>query len=723
MVLDRVNLEEAFKTGIVQARISKAFIQGPARAGKTSLKCLLTSQRYVSHESTGCMEPPQIAIHKFGSSDGKYWTPVSDDEMLDEAVRLNENKTNIETTSEEEEEDTTNATAITTDDSTILSAEQPINDERPLLNPQDEPVTSNDEPIKKPLPNAVARKIMKEAKAKMSGIIDSVHADPSKPLHKDWLYFIDSGGQIQYQQLLHAFLPCASLLLLVMNLAEDQPSNEMVCKDGVTRRTSEYSPSNEEVFEQLILMVGSCSQKLRIAIESDAFLKKIIKLPERLHVMAVATHLDDHATKCESEGKSAEQSVCEKQERFHKILDSFDGLICPNIRNQESFYKVNGLKAKEEDGFKDEVVQTISDQLRKQAFEVEIPLRWYAFELLLRKTAESFHGILTLDFCKMIGNELKMTNSDVESALKFFHLLNTMLYYPNESLDAVDTGSDIVFVHPSYLFNIITELIILICKARAKESIEGHAAIIIKRAHRAIFPKEFICITETGKAVMEHISDFNSELLSLFEHLLIAKKVKLDGIDMFFIPALLPLTDPSIAMMNSKSASNSPYVLLFKKMAPIGFFSTFIIHLLSSGEPNDDDWMIPPDDIPIYSNCIILRWHVTCDVHFIEYRDRYEVYCSIAEHRPEIRKELEKAINDLIPVKEEQPFLALYCPGDKCERPCFAKIVNPLASKEDAVVQCSSQVLVEYNDKRSHSCWSWFPSCQSLTHVDVDEGE
>ena len=38
---------------------------------------------------------------------------------------------------------------------------------------------------------------------------------------RQWLYFIDSGGQIQFQKLLPAFMPYASVLIVVVSLSKD----------------------------------------------------------------------------------------------------------------------------------------------------------------------------------------------------------------------------------------------------------------------------------------------------------------------------------------------------------------------------------------------------------------------------------------------------------------------------------------------------------------------
>ena len=65
-VRDEKILRNALKTGkVIESKITKAILQGPAGAGKTSLKCLLLGQKYNKEESTSLIEDPQIAVGRF----------------------------------------------------------------------------------------------------------------------------------------------------------------------------------------------------------------------------------------------------------------------------------------------------------------------------------------------------------------------------------------------------------------------------------------------------------------------------------------------------------------------------------------------------------------------------------------------------------------------------------------------------------------------------------
>ena len=71
--------------GFVQSHITKAVIQGAARAGKTSLKSLILSLPY-KELSTPCIEAPDIAVgtlsvDRLGKS-GKCWTCVNNSSRI-----------------------------------------------------------------------------------------------------------------------------------------------------------------------------------------------------------------------------------------------------------------------------------------------------------------------------------------------------------------------------------------------------------------------------------------------------------------------------------------------------------------------------------------------------------------------------------------------------------------------------------------------------------------
>ena len=490
LYVDQRNLCNAMKAGgSVETSITKVVVQGPARAGKTSVKCLILSQPYESNISTGCVESPQIAIGEFsmshyGQLNECHWELVNDEKMIEkfaiEVRSLIENH-DVNNTYEGEDIDypvptqqpplVMDTTAIAKKRKVFISKQK---SKLPTNGNMASPQVSLEPPVQLP-------KVNDSATQQLSDIVNKASAEGIKlTLHKEWLYFIDSGGQVQFQQLLQAFIPCASVLMLVTNLAEDlssQSSTVLQCEDG-EYIVSGHSPTVETLLKRLILMVNSSVRQQQLI--SDTRLSQvIIKPPEKLKIIALATHRDKYEERFKN-GEDVE-SIEEKEEKLAKIFRSIeDNLLYHDVTSGKILSEVDGRKAYQ-GIFDDPVIKEIRAELKDQPFKVNIPLRWYAFEILLRKEAIKSCGVLNLEECQATGLGLGLHIEEIQSALKFFYLLNTILYYPGVS--------DLVFVLPHSLIEVVSELMILVCKIRNRVNVGRGAVDTKKMADRGIISK------------------------------------------------------------------------------------------------------------------------------------------------------------------------------------------------------------------------------------------
>ena len=537
-----------------------------------------------------------------------------------------------------------------------------------------------------------------EAAAKqLSEIVNEASTKGVKlTLHKEWLYFIDSGGQIQFQQLLQAFIPCASVLMLVTNLAEDlssQSSTVLQCEDG-KYIVSGHSPTVETLLKRLILMVNSSAQQQQSIIDTELS-QVIIKPPEKLKIITIATHHDEYEEKLKKEVETIE----EKEKKLTKIFESIEGnLSFHDVTSGKILYEVDGRKASQ-GVFDDPVIKEIRAELKDQAFKVKIPLRWYAFEILLRQEAIASCGVLSLEECQATGLGLGLHIEEIQSALKFFYLLNTILYYPGVS--------DLVFVLPHSLIEVVSELMILVCKIRNGVSVGPGAVDMKKMADHGLVSKDVFAKSQKCKKISSSFPLFSSEILKIFQHLLIAAELPDSK---FFMPALLPLIDPSEVNPVHNSTS-CPLLFYFKKGAPIGLFCAMIVHLLSLTHHGRSLWVIDESNSKVYSNYITLRKIGGGKISFIEEQNVFEIHCEFTEDQFEVKKELFRAINETITTrrisKEMQPEIGIYCPC-KVEGTHVATVWDEdkwtlfCTSKKD-VIRCTQE-------NGSHPCWSWFES-------------
>ena len=638
--LDQENLQKALKDGSVKCDISKVAIQGPARVGKTSIKCLILSKNYENIISTSCVDSLQIAVgnlnvSRFGCTYGKYWELIDDGCLESEvASQIKSFAVTLLNSIEkpmisEINQKPVQQSSSTTDNTANVASFETNNTTQTKM----ETVLYSSQSFAQP---KIDESEIAEAKKMVDYFIALVNkSDGKSKLHQKWLYFLDCGGQIQFQKLMQAFIPCVSVLMLVTSLANDlssQSSTELQCENQ-KYITSKQSLTVETILKQLTLMVDITTQQQKLLIESDPVLSEVIKPPEKnLEIIAVATHLDEY-DKQKANPKDDFESIEDKEHRIARILEPWERNLCyyQSEHKRKILHIVDGRNALQAETFNDPMgtIDSISKKLAEQAYTVQVPIKWYAFEILLRKLAKKGCGVLSLQKCKLLGSELNIVGNEVESALKFFHILNTLLYYPKVA--------PIVFVLPESVIKIIDELMLEICKARQ----QGDLSKAIRRmAIEGIISKNVLKMNSKCQKISEEFQDFEIKLLAIFEHLHVASKLSGKD-DEFFMPALLPLTNTSNPNPFSDSAP-CPFLLYFDKGVSIGLFCKFINHLHSKKKKLS---IVSSFESPNYSNLIVMS-HPKCDgkIAFVECLCWFEVHCEILKNRPIICGVIESAL-------------------------------------------------------------------------------
>ena len=503
----------------------------------------------------------------------------------------------------------------------------------------------------------------------LKGIINKACVNKTKlTLHKEWLYFIDCGGQIQFQQLVQAFVPCASVLMLVINLAKDlssQSSTVFQCEDECYS-VSEHSATVETLLRRLTLMFTSTCHQQQLV--EDYKLSGIVKIPEKVKLLAIATHNDKYKMRLKNEAKV--ETIEEKEVKLAEIFQSIgNNLSYCDVSKGKILYEVDGRKACKK-VFDDAVVKEIRHELRDQAFEVDIPLSWYAFQIMLHETAHESCGILPFKKCLSIGLGLSLNKEEVQSALRFFHLLNTLMYYPEVS--------NLVFVLPHSLIEVVRDLTLLICKIRGNVPIGPGPIDCKKAAEQGILSKDVLTASPKCSQISSFFPDFSLQVLRIFEHLLIAREMSDNNT--FFMPALLPLTDP----MQSILSSDFHLLYYFPNGAPLGLFCALIVNLLLTTVETDDDfcdnslWSID-QKFTMYANLVTLQhFDMKESVVFVESNDCYEIYFGSAEDIKKGEKIMYSSLKETIKKRnfdsKMQPMKAFFCPCQ--EQPCHVAIAH-----------------------------------------------
>ena len=397
-------------------RVSTAIVQGEARVGKTCLKSLILSLPY-NEVSTSCIEAPCIAyygnfsIDHYAGTVGKGWKLVTDDKMDDKIIaelqyrvrKLAKNeeslnmtpatvnkpitKTEAQTPQELPQEISSptlsqkEITAASHAESESIQSDQPSTDTHQPEHTNTE--TENNKTEKMETENTKTERTKTDLVQKFDALefCKRISKEPGFYRDREWLYFIDSGGQIQFQKLLLAFMPCTTSLILVVNLSKklsDPPSTSMQLSDE-TIDTDECTLSVEDVLKQVLSAVASNARKLQLQIKDIPGIT--IPKEEKLNVISVGTHHDELEKAVNHDSKKVKENIEETTKKLYALLSSLCD-ICDFESDEYNlrFYDINGAKAKEEPSLSEPLpseITKISESLRGGAYKINVPLRWH----------------------------------------------------------------------------------------------------------------------------------------------------------------------------------------------------------------------------------------------------------------------------------------------------------------------------------------------------------
>ena len=688
------------KDGLVESSVTKTVVQGEAQVGKSSVKLLLVSEPYTDSTSTNVIESPCVAIRCYGHT-GKYWERINEEEMgikviaavqSDAVQSLSFRKKSSKPTKKVRQQfegkasksKSQNEDSQSTDDDSSSSAVTP-----------DAPVTIEFSSEK----DAVVRVREFYEKCKES------QKEGTSLRGRRWLYFIDSGGQIQFQKLLPAFMPYASVLLLVVNLSKNlnDPSSTAMQLSEREISVGQHSLSVIEILKQLLSAIASSAQRYRSLIADDPVLSKCITPPsDKLKVLPVATHPD----KYEEALQNGKESIDDKKTTINEIFHHHKTCEIVGQEGRIYLYEVNGRKARNkvfENLQPDSDLYKIAQALEDNAYQIKVPLKWYCFGVLLYDAAKEGCGVLSLSYCQELGQILKVNLSPEESlsAIKFLSFLNKLLFYPDSP-----TG-DLVFVDIESLINILRDLLVFVCDTHSdpKHLLPDQKALVCK-GHLSI--ETLKKVSKSCNKISETFSDFDAKLLGLFEYLLIATPLPETGT--FFMPALLPIMDVSDI---NPYRSTTPLLLYFESAIPMGLFCAVIVHLLSHKEA---PWKVVKESN--FSNYFTLQCPdlLESSIILVEQVNCITLHCKAANDYLPARDAVEEAVDVAMSKHKlsscEKPKRAFYCP---CGKGRHAAVVSWLKTQHRYVVRCT----IDHEPQKMSDCLSWLDqTSKSKTKVE-----
>ena len=317
-------------------------------------------------------------------------------------------------------------------------------------------------------------------------------------MHKlQLLYFLDSGGQPQFHEVLPALSHNICLVMLFLKLNEhlDAPSY------------TAFTDENGEWFEDESLSLLTNEQML-VQLVHTIMSKPLSGEDTRAMVMVIGTHLD-RIDECK------EESLADKNERLAILFDFVpDDQIIMN--GNDIIFEVNALSPSEKD---EQVFNLIRSKISQvsTALERNTPLSFIMFQYDMIKLHDEQHKrVVSMEECEAIAGRLKMDRRVLEAALFHFHSLSIFLYVPS-----ILPG--LVFIDPQMPLNIINQCVAFTYKVK-RGKIIGLTPACIRSWEDGIITSEMLEREEFASCFEPGVFDA-SDALKLFESLYIAVQI------------------------------------------------------------------------------------------------------------------------------------------------------------------------------------------------------
>ena len=366
------------------------------------------------------------------------------------------------------------------------------------------------------------------------------------------LYLRDTGGQVEFQEMIPLLIFGPSIFFFVFRLDLDfKKKFEVKYRKSPGESLNCYTSSitTEEAFLQFLASVDAMKMPN----------EKGVKTHDPL-VFVVGTHKDIL-------GKSAAEEIAKLNQELGTLIqkNGFQHLIeyADDKKGQVMFTVDNGSGSDED--FK-LIRSTVNNFIRRRPeFSIDYPIRYLLFCLELQNLNSN---VLSFDECKDMaasyGIEEGIEEGQLSHLLQFLHLRIGIIRYFDK-----DGVRHIVICKPEVLFNKVTDLIF-------KTFSSGPP---LKNTERKDFTKKGIITASVLAMVIDEKEISSKEFLQLLVHLRIAAKYVSRGEEKFFLPCVLNHVTESTKRLYTPV---TPFAVKFQcKHCPKGLFGVLITHLMT----------------------------------------------------------------------------------------------------------------------------------------------
>ena len=466
------------------------------------------------------------------------------------------------------------------------------------------------------------------------------------------LYLMNTGGQMEFQEVLPLLVSGPSLFFFTFRLDRDITQHYVI----------EYENSGgvkAEPYTSTLSIVESLLQTLSTVAAMGTFVYKGLqrtKTALRPKVFIIGTHKD------QLESNTADEYIAKVDQQLQKAIKEtshYTNLI-EFASSTKLIFAVNNFSRSDIE-FKN-IRLAVERVVVRNEFQMTSPVHWLIFSLALRNLRPY---VVNFEQCLEIAKQCGLKDNEVTEALHFIHSKMGLIRYFQ-----YDDVKDLVVVHPQFLFEKVTELIV---DTFTFEKVG--VPKMIKFKENGIFSlSEFESVSSRSST---DILPF--KFAKLLERLRIAAPFQKDGKRMYFFPCILAhaLEDDYQQLVLTETQISQLIITFECGYCPKGLAGALIKYLMANEMESCYTWEIYTDKIfrnqvsfhvgPL--DTIVLRitpiyLEIICIPGKFPNRDKQ---CPLTEICTEVRKAVEAGIKQVtsdIKYVNAQHSLTFHC---KCK--------------------------------------------------------
>ena len=388
------------------------------------------------------------------------------------------------------------------------------------------------------------------------------------------LYLTDTGGQMEFQEVLPLLVSGPSIFFITFRLDQDLNQRFIIeyrLPDGGRSKPYESSLTVEEAILQTLASVASMGTFTYKGPQMKS-------VPLKPKVLIVGTHKDklDKAT--------AESKIKEIDEYLQKLIKSTSHYredLVEFSSESQLIFTVNNLS--EDDSDFDKIKSSVEQVVKHPNFKMSYPSHWLIFSLVLRQQMIR-DSIITFDQCFAIAQNCGITDhEELNHALWFLDTkIGLVRHFLTPGL------RDTVIRDPQVLFDQVTHLIV---KTFTFDNVHERRSTEFKK--RGIFS------FEDFKNAIQSSNHFlpPEKLLLLLEQLRIVAPFQTDeGQTKYFLPCVLAHSE--VCTSPVLTSDIPPLLITFKcGYCPKGLAGALIIYLLTNEMGSKFKWKLKTNQI------------------------------------------------------------------------------------------------------------------------------